>query len=427
MNTHKVMRDGFTFNAPYQTKLFIHSNNKVSKVYETIENKKLYIDWVFGDELPEPLGSADVFPLNDSFIIIGTKKKKGYIYNVSTSKFCIIELKNEFPNYSHFNIADITQKNDDKHIKKYILFSRIFANCKVIGSYVFECVYNIQMNQMQCVELNTSADFNDRLHLRIQNTSHILILTMCKDEYRDNINHIIIYDFNQHIYVKYNIHQQYNHSNTCHIVYKTKNNKIIPNKLILLGEDHIFEILIIVNTDNPDIHSYSFKFNQLSFIATQNICSITKISEFNGYGCVVYNDFIICFGGEIVDDDCKEVAQDLIHLYDMNKDVWHQCDPERYKLPSLVRRSHAILQQQNGITILHILGGYQIIENNVDMADDCKNHWKLDLGYTTESKIKIWKIFKRNKMLSLECWTVIFDFIDYGFMNELVNSFKPYK
>eukprot|EP01083_Nonionella_stella_P267238 902924_1 len=107
------MGDRVNFNTPYRTKHIINSNNKISTIHEPIENKQLYIDWVFGAELPESLGSACVFPLNDSFIIIGTKHKKGgynYIYNASTSQFSIIELQNEFPNDTDFYIADYTKK-----------------------------------------------------------------------------------------------------------------------------------------------------------------------------------------------------------------------------------------------------------------------------------------------------------------------------
>ncbi len=90
--------------------------------------------------------------------------------------------------------------------------------------------------------------------------------------------------------------------------------------------------------------------------------------DWNSFGYVTYNDFILCFGGniqnEFEDDEIYSIESnrmDDTFLFNMTGNIWYRAN-DNYILPDLIDNTTAIFQNDSvGNATIHILGGNKIV------------------------------------------------------------------
>eukprot|EP01084_Bolivina_argentea_P096795 174011_1 len=383
-----------------------------------------WLQQTHNNKLPEKMTNIRLLPFKDTFIIVGSSNSDNcYIYNKIHNKFKIINLQNKFPLNmkdndlfnTHF-VINITSSNSSKDTNKhYLMFG---DNCRQENdsNFMYECIYNINTNSMKFINYRQYVNKNGQIAnvncvaLKIRNKTQIIVLDYGDD---DNDINVLIYDYIKHYGAKYVIKN--NDEQELELIgFIQKPNS---NNCIVWGGNVCYELIVSI-TD--DISKYSFKLKKLLWISDKEI-------EWTSFSYVLYKKFIICFGGFI-----ENVSIRTIYIYDINNNLWHQVNESMYLLPNFNWNTCSIINYNHYYSLIHILGGTRRIGTMDDVIyiRHDTNHWKLYLGYTDTAKKQIWKIFTQKdngKLLTIQCWKIVYDYIDIGFMSQLLNPYKPYE
>eukprot|EP01084_Bolivina_argentea_P278994 476892_1 len=384
--------------------------------------------WLKQLSLQVPLYKPRIVSYNNTFIIIGSDKNDNcYIYNTDNNQLELIKLENEFPssivcdkqgNTNTHKILDVNIGNtNDKNKKKYLMFGYNYSNEKyndLDACYMVECTYNCDTNSIQFMDV--TENFNTKYLSSITTANKPFKLNSVPQIVIFDGEHITIYDYSKDNFKRYHPHKYEDISEDTYmegIVQKNASNNNDIYEFIIWGNVSCYQCVLSNNDENNDVNKYIFDFKKLSYIQ-ENV-------EWQFFSYVIYNNFVICFGGSIQENNEVNTICSIF-MYEIDKDSWHKSD--NVILPNKTFHTEAFLNTDKHQLVAHIIGGMKTI--GYSQADDCiynsddTNHWRLYLDYTSYAKQQICDILQA-QLFTHQISQIIIRFLDFGgFMSSLI-------